>query len=989
MTPRHTCPSYHSPERVSTSRRPRTARRIAGAVLASGLIAGSSWGWGTLGDSAGHTGFTFPGAGVSAAQPAPKAQSPAPSNLDRYFGGQLPSFPGNPAIEDDNSAGGAASDNTNGLPAPWTNPNARSTDPQLRTALTLTKLPRVQGNTATFHLRITNNRTTAITNPTVSFAWREAAQIESLRIAQLANLGEYPRQSPAVALQGSIEPGQSRDITVEVLGSDATRGQPSNIAQGDRVVLNAPGLLQPGAHPVVFNVGGTITGDDTPEGPVGSLAVTRTAVSVASDKKEAPTPVTMLWPLAAQTAAVSGTTGDAPTPAPLYLRNENLAKELGTGGRLRGLLDAYRDTTSGQEGRELRAATCLAIDPELIDTVERMTHGYRVGPKAPEAVQEQRRLRDSWGELLGGDEDNSVEGTGVAAAKAWLKDLRELVKGGCSVALPYAGADINAVAATGNDWLGVQAFGTGAQTIKRVLGVVPQQNIVVPSSGYVAPESVPMLAAGVTQGIDVDSSTRFEAVQSGLPVLPAAGAVTALVADNTVNQTRPARPVEPGTGGPDGQGSTEAQQVANIDNSWNQRITRLATQQNSEPSGQQGGLSGQQSGEQGGQQGGLSSQQSGPGAPAASTAPTASTAPAGHQFTTVAFSGNLGTLLRATGATPEVAPYSNPDSRYPLEQDSSAARMGTALAGLDLEIARQQPVLAVPPANWGVTEEEARAVLQNLSGHLANDSASPAPLSRIAEPRGELKDQDLASGAATVPYGDPGASSPALNGFVSNIAGQLWDVTLMMRNDPKIALGREVFTRPLFDDLVRSLSGYSMRVKSQWQEQREGRVARATHVADVTDKLQRSVTLVPPGNVFTRTSDSSPLIVVARNGLPLPVRAKLEYSTEQSSGIAIDVPDAQDIPARGSITMSLTTEMPSDQGAQQMELWLATADGKRISTPVRLGVQSAPGLHISGLLITGIALAGIVVAARLPWVRRTRQRSKNRLLDLPERPVNR
>lgn len=966
MSPRH------SSERAHSTRTPRPARRVLGAVLAAGVLTGSSWGWGTLGNSAGEKLFSWPGAGVSAAAPNPNAGTtnsatgPDNSELDRYFGGRLPSFPGNPSAD---TATSNAS-NTSAASSQWSNPNARSTDPNFHVSLNVLELPRINGDVATFRLRLTNNRTTAITNPTISFAWREAAQIESLRVAQLANLGEYPRQGPAVELQGTIEPGQSRDITVELLGSDATTNNSNTVSAGDQVSLNAPGLTQPGARPIIFNAGGTLAGEDAPGGPVGSIAVARTAVSVASDKKSAPTPLTMLWPLAAQTSVVPGATGDAPTPKPLYLRNENLAKELGEGGRLRGLLDAYREAAGGTGGRELRAATCLAIDPELVNTVERMTHGYRVGQQVPEPVKEQRRLRDSWGELLGGDDDGSVAGNGVDAAKSWLDDLRELVKNGCSVALPYAGADINAVASAGDDWLGVQAFGMGTQIIKRVLGVVPQQNIVVPDSGYVSPEAVRMLAAGATQGIDADSSTRFEAMQAGLPALPAEGAVTALVADNTVQQSKTARQVEAGSAGTSGERAAEAQQNAAIDNSWNERITRLTSGSNPGGEAAPGGNEADQTTDRKQTQHDRAASQS-------------------HQYTTVSFSGNLGTLLQATGSSPAVAPYSNPESRYPTEADSSAARMGTALAGLDLEIAGQKPVLAVPPANWGVNKQEAAAVLQKLSQHLTRGSATPAPLSRISTPRGDLKDEELAQGSTTVPYGDPGASSPALTSFVGNIAGQVRDVTQFMRNDPKIVLQREVFTRPLFADLVRSLSDYSMRVRSQWEEQRKGRVSEATRVADVTDKLHKSVTLVPPGNVFTRTSDSSPLIVVARNGLPLPVRAKLEYSADETSGVSIDVPEAQDIPARGSITMSLTTEMPADGGAEQMELWLATTDDTRISTPVQLRVQSTPGVRIPVLLIAGAVVLAIAITARLPWVRRSGRRGKNRLVELTSRPVNR
>ena len=229
---------------------------------------------------------------------------------------------------------------------PVFNPNARSTDPNFHVSLNVLELPRINGDVATFRLRLTNNRTTAITNPTISFAWREAAQIESLRVAQLANLGEYPRQGPAVELQGTIEPGQSRDITVELLGSDATTNNSNTVSAGDQVSLNAPGLTQPGARPVIFNAGGTLAGEDAP-GAVGSIAVARTAVSVASDKR-APQPLNHA--VATSCANISCPRGNwrCPTPKPLSLRNENLAKELGEGGRLRGLLDAYREAAGEQ-----------------------------------------------------------------------------------------------------------------------------------------------------------------------------------------------------------------------------------------------------------------------------------------------------------------------------------------------------------------------------------------------------------------------------------------------------------------------------------------------------------------------------------------------------------------------------------------------------------------------------------------------------------------
>ena len=81
--------------------------------------------------------------------------------------------------------------------------------------------------------------------------------------------------------------------------------------------------------------------------------------------------------------------------------------------------------------------------------------------------------------------------------------------------------------------------------------------------------------------------------------------------------------------------------------------------------------------------------------------------------------------------------------------------------------------------------------------------------------------------------------------------------------------------------------------------------------------------------------------------------------------------------------------MPADQGAERMDLWLATADGTRISTPVQLGVESAPGMKLPAFLLAGLMIVGIAIAARMPWVRRNGRKKKNRLLDLSSRPVNR
>src|SRR5699024_11547237 len=85
-------------------------------------------------------------------------------------------------------------------------------------------------------------------------------------------------------------------------------------------------------------------------------------------------------------------------------------------------------------------------------------------------------------------------------------------------------------------------------------------------------------------------------------------------------------------------------------------------------------------------------------------------------------------------------------------------------------------------------------------------------------------------------------------------------------------------------------------------------------------------------NVYTRTSDSSPLLVVAENALPLPVRAKLEY--DSIDAVRLNTSDDILIPAKGSITVSLTASMPERQERTNISMWLATADGATISEQI-------------------------------------------------------
>ena len=927
----------------------------------------------------------------------------------------------------------------------WANPNARSTDPDRGINLQIRNIsPRFlrpeNTDPQTYTLRIRNTSPGIIRGLTLSLKTAPAAGSPAqVRTSLLSNSGEYPHSSPARPLQrsngdeASLGPGESVDVDVRLFrdpsfqddGTTATPENPTGEMSGPAGALapisfGLPDAAQAGTYPLMFALGGTAgAADGADDGEEAGeqaaqgaelLAVTRaTAVVTPAEKKEegdtdstadgnaqAPagegsgasgTPLTFLWPIGGETHATPGAVGDAPEPAELYISEDSLGEQLKEGGRLRTLLDSYRTALDGAQGPKIREASCLAIDPDLLQTVERMAGGYRVGGSAPKPVEERKRLRDSWGDIFN-TKDRSEPGAQDKAAAAWLGDLRETAKESCTVALPYAGADINTTAqatgptnpknaagqangttasgdaagggadtgatgtgsagdgatagssggngTSGSDastsaaWLSMHALGRGAATIHEILGTTPVANIAIPSSGYLTPEALPYLAAAkvdpTSEGGDL--SRRFENTLKGqaiLPTLDPKAPVTALIANNTVLTQQPAQTLE-AAGEEAGDGDAQDPATQQSDQQWNERLLKLND---------------------------------------------------AGSLRALRYSGDLGTVLAATGARPDTTGYSNPQSRFDANADSEATRMSTALAVLQQELTSPEPILAVPPGQWEVNGQDATALLDYIEQALATGQATPASLDDALRPRG-LKNSELALGEVTQPFTDPGKPTAALAPQLATLADRIRSLTLMMVNSRKIALTREQFTRPILTDLARATSNYGTRNPAEQVAASQLAVDRVSGAADTANALRNSVTLLPPGNVFTRTSEAAPLIVAAQNGLPLPVPAKIRYrnTLDEHAGHPATIleSDAQMIPARGSLTVSI--DLGAANRRSDLDLWLASPNDKRISDSVQVSVHSSPNIPLDKMILLLTIIAGAGIGGKLLLDRTRRRRSR-------------
>jgi hypothetical protein len=304
----------------------------------------------------------------------------------------------------------------------------------------------------------------------------------ALRVTgRVVNVGEHPLSQLGVRLQRG-EAETSDEALTQALHGDAeaplvTRVQPvpDDLAPGrsipfqlDVPLLGGTDSLQlskPGVYPLLLN----LTGKPDLGGMtrLASVPLLLPVLGLPSATAGAlpdpvwprpvqPAPLTVMWPLATAPQRLPTGPGE-----PMLIRSDRagtdpVAAEIAPGGRLDGLLGALEQAVP--PGSPLAASVCVAVDPELLETLDGMSRGYQ--------VSEPRGITD---------------GTGARDARSWLDRLRVAVQGRCVLPLPYADADLVALSRAGLTDLEAQASSTGARLVSELLGVQPLTGVVWPA----------------------------------------------------------------------------------------------------------------------------------------------------------------------------------------------------------------------------------------------------------------------------------------------------------------------------------------------------------------------------------------------------------------------------------------------------------------------------------------------------------------------------
>lgn len=314
--------------------------------------------------------------------------------------------------------------------------------------------------------------------------------------------------------------------------------------------------------------------------------------------------------------------------------------------------------------------------------------------------------------------------------------------------------------------------------------------------------------------------------------------------------------------------------------------------------------------------------------------------------------------------------------------DSDSSPTGTAGAGAAVTNTTGRAEVVMPPTYWSATTDDANALMSTATVLFGSRAATPAPL------------DDLVNriGAASAParlidppgIGPVSRIGPALSDdtvdAIRSEADDSWRVQGALVDSTDVDASPERYISQLREDLLRSIRSpdeNNAATRTRLARERQQRIGA---VQSTLDRMHRSVTILDPGGRYTLASERSPLLLVVRNDLALPIRVRI--TTTAPKDLEIGDVGVVEIPARGTRQIQLPTHAQSSE-AMTVTIGMSTVTGVTLGTPIKLSVYS--NAYGKPLFIVTIcaAVALILLTARRLW-RRFRGRPDPADQDRPE-----
>ncbi|MEE3851919.1 hypothetical protein VZC37_16375 [Gordonia sp. LSe1-13] len=344
--------------------------------------------------------------------------------------------------------------------------------------------------------------------------------------------------------------------------------------------------------------------------------------------------------------------------------------------------------------------------------------------------------------------------------------------------------------------------------------------------------------------------------------------------------------------------------------------------------------------------------------------------------------------LAALGANPQTTPLTPADEEVSFVGESDAARRQSAVAALaypaidapgdttpssngnnngDATAGRGEFV--VPPTYWAPSADDTNALFTTATLLLESGAATPAPLADVVTRLDETTTPArLVRPSGIGPLSALGMSvTDPVAAEIEEHAALSFQLQASLMSSADVAATPERYVAPLREDMLRAIRTPDTTSPALRAELRGQRAARLTAVDATLQRMRNAVTILDPGGRYTLASERSPLLLVVRNDLSLPIRVRIDVDAPPE----LDVGDLGviEIPARGTRQIQLPTRAETSEEAITVTIGLTTSSGISVGSPIRLSVNAnAYGKPLFWVTIAaGVAL--VLLVARRLWHR--------------------
>lgn len=331
-------------------------------------------------------------------------------------------------------------------------------------------------------------------------------------------------------------------------------------------------------------------------------------------------------------------------------------------------------------------------------------------------------------------------------------------------------------------------------------------------------------------------------------------------------------------------------------------------------------------------------------------------------------------VLSSTLADVGTRPMAPENAGSDVTTASVAARTQSAIGALNWHSFSSnptEPLVIAPPQIWEPTATGAVAILATIADQFTSGRMVPRALDAAVDAAGAAS--PAADGSDELPSGDGATTGDGIGSGdnpteaadttvdrVGGLAARITDLRAALIDGSSTQPTPDEFVAPLWEDLVRALS------TSAGSGDGSAADLRLNAVDGALDVIRESVSVVAPGGVFTLASEQSPMLLVARNDLPVPISVALRFDTPD--GITLGDIGVQQLPARGSRSLQVPAQIDE---SRKLEVGVAvtTPSGTPLGEPSTVTVRSSSyGTAFTVITVVAGGLLLVLVARRL-WRR--------------------